>query len=79
MGDQTLRNVLTRVRQTLTGAQEGGPNDMKVLSEIGVSFQKDGTLAIDSTKLAGALSKNLEALPDCSPAPPAVPAATASR
>lgn len=60
MGDQTLRNVLTRVRQTLTGAQDGGPNDMKVLSEIGVSFQKDGTLAIDSAKLAGALSKNLE-------------------
>ncbi|VTU22522.1 Flagellar cap protein [Variovorax sp. PBL-H6] len=60
MGDQTLRNVLTRVRQTLTGAQEAGPNDMKVLSEIGVSFQKDGTLAIDSAKLADALGKNLE-------------------
>ncbi|VTU26906.1 Flagellar cap protein [Variovorax sp. PBS-H4] len=59
MGDQTLRTLLTRVRQTLTGAQAGGPDDMKVLSEIGVSFQKDGTLAVDSAKLSGALSKNL--------------------
>lgn len=59
MGDQTLRNLMTEVRQTLTAAQAGGPNDIKVLSEIGVSFQKDGTLAVDSTKLSNALSKNL--------------------
>ncbi|GAA4348606.1 flagellar filament capping protein FliD [Variovorax defluvii] len=60
MGDQTLRNVLTRVRQTLTGTQAGGPNDMKVLSEIGVSFTKEGTLEVDSAKLTAALGKNLD-------------------
>jgi flagellar hook-associated protein 2 len=59
MGDQTLRNLMTEVRQTLTAAQAGGPNDIKVLTEIGVGFQKDGTLAVDATKLANALSKNL--------------------
>jgi flagellar hook-associated protein 2 len=30
-----------------------------VLSEIGVTFQKDGTMAVDSTKLKAAVSSNL--------------------
>jgi flagellar hook-associated protein 2 len=32
---------------------------MKVLSEIGITLQKDGTLAIDDAKLSKALSDNL--------------------
>lgn len=60
VGDSTLRNLQTRIRQALTAPQSGGPNDMKVLTEIGVSFQKDGTLAVDSTKLSKALDTNLE-------------------
>lgn len=59
-GDSTLRNLLSRVRQTLTTPQAGGANDMKVLSEIGVSLQKDGTLAVDSDKLAAAMTKNMK-------------------
>ena len=58
-GDQTLRTLMNRVRQTLTASQSGGTNDMKVLSEIGVTMQKDGTLAIDTTKLNKALSENM--------------------
>lgn len=58
-GDQTLRNLLARVRQTLTTPQGGGPNDMKVLSEVGISFQKDGTLALDATKLSSAMTRNM--------------------
>jgi flagellar hook-associated protein 2 len=58
-GDQTLRTMLSRVRQTLTTPQPGGPKDMKVLSEIGITLQKDGTLAIDDAKLSKALSDNL--------------------
>ncbi|MDR6451165.1 flagellar filament capping protein FliD [Variovorax paradoxus] len=59
VGDSTLRNLQTRIRQALTTPQAGGPDDMKVLSEIGVAFQKDGTLAVDSTKLKSALASNL--------------------
>ncbi len=59
-GDGTLRNLQTRIRQALTAPQAGGTNDMKVLTEIGVSFQKDGTLAVDSTKLDKALAGNLK-------------------
>lgn len=60
VGDSTLRNLQTRIRQALTTPQAGGPNDMKVLTEIGVAFQKDGTIAIDATKLDKALSTNLK-------------------
>jgi flagellar hook-associated protein 2 len=58
-GDQTLRTLMTRVRQTLTAPQASGTDAMKVLSEIGVTVQKDGTLAVDSTKLNKALTENM--------------------
>jgi flagellar hook-associated protein 2 len=58
-GDQTLRSVLTRVRQTLSTPQEGEDNAMKVLSEIGISLQKDGTLKLDSDKLKQVLEKDM--------------------
>jgi flagellar hook-associated protein 2 len=60
VGDSTLRNLQTRIRQALTTPQAGGTNDMKVLTEIGVAFQKDGTLAVDSDKLDKALANNLK-------------------
>ncbi|HYP83218.1 flagellar filament capping protein FliD [Variovorax sp.] len=59
VGDSTLRSIQTRLRQALTAPQAGDTTDMKVLSEIGVSFQKDGTLAVDSTKLSKALDTDL--------------------
>ncbi|WPH19568.1 flagellar filament capping protein FliD [Variovorax paradoxus] len=59
VGDSTLRNLQTSIRQALTTPQAGGANDMKVLSEIGVAFQKDGTMAVDSAKLKSALAGNL--------------------
>lgn len=60
VGDSTLRNLQVRIRQTLTTPQPGGANDLKVLTSIGVSFQKDGTLAVDNDKLDKALETNLE-------------------
>jgi len=60
MGDSTLRNLQTRIRQALTTPQAGGTDGFQVLTEIGVGFQKDGTLAVDSTKLDKALGSNLE-------------------
>ena len=59
-GDSTLRNLMNRVRQALTAPQAGGADDMKVLTEIGVGFQKDGTLALDSTKLGKAMGADLD-------------------
>lgn len=58
-GDTTLRNLMNRVRQVMSSPQASGTNEIKVLNEIGVSFQKDGTLVVDSTKLDKALESNL--------------------
>ncbi|HYP71847.1 MAG TPA: flagellar filament capping protein FliD [Variovorax sp.] len=59
VGDSTLRNLMNRVREVLTRPQASGTNEVKVLNEIGVSFQKDGTLLVDSTKLDKSLETNL--------------------
>lgn len=58
-GDTTLRNLMNRVRQVMSSPQASGTNEIKVLNEIGVSFQKDGTLVVDSIKLDKALESNL--------------------
>ncbi|MBO9649276.1 MAG: flagellar filament capping protein FliD [Variovorax sp.] len=60
VGDTTLRNIMNRIRQALVTPQSSGVNDVKVLNEIGVAFQKDGTLLVDSTKLSASLDSNLE-------------------
>lgn len=54
-GDSTVRMVQFRVRAMLSDNQltAGGINS---LSELGISFQKDGTLALDSTKLSAVLA-----------------------
>ncbi|MDI1275596.1 flagellar filament capping protein FliD [Polaromonas sp.] len=53
VGDSTLRTIQTRIRAALNTPQAG---ELKVLSRIGVGFQKDGTLAFDTAKLKTALA-----------------------
>lgn len=62
-GDSTVRMVQNRVRAMLTGNQPvaGG---ISSLSELGISFQKDGTLKLDDSKLSSMLTdpdKNIAA------------------
>jgi flagellar hook-associated protein 2 len=59
LGDSTLRNIQMGVRSALTSAQADDGSGLTMLSQIGVSFQKDGTLALDSTKLKTALDSKL--------------------
>lgn len=56
MGDWVARAIDTRVRAVLIKPQTGAATAPKVLSDIGVAFQKDGTLALDSAKLGKALA-----------------------
>ena len=60
-GDATLRNIQTRIRDTMNTPQppSGSGAPLTMLAQIGVTFQADGTMAIDSTKLTSALSTNL--------------------
>ena len=59
VGDSTLRSVQTGIRAALNTPQDG---TLKVLSAVGVSFQKDGTLAFDAAKLRSAYADNREAV-----------------
>jgi flagellar hook-associated protein 2 len=59
LGDSTLRNIQVGIRSALTSAQTADASGLTMLSQIGVSFQKDGSLAIDSTKLTAALGSKM--------------------
>lgn len=61
-GEATVRTIQTQIRNVLTAPIEGGASAFKVLSEIGVTLQKDGSLAVDNTKLQAKLDSNFDDL-----------------
>ncbi len=61
VGDATARSLLSAIRSELVNVQGGGA--LRTLADIGISTQKDGTLAIDSSKLDKAMDNNFAELP----------------
>lgn len=59
IGDSATRTVETRLRSVLSSSVEG---EISMLSDIGISLQRDGTLAIDESELDNAIANNQEAL-----------------
>lgn len=59
-GDAAARGAQSQIRNALSSAVNGLGGNITTLSSIGISFQKDGTLSIDSTKLQNALSNNFK-------------------
>ncbi len=59
-GEASVRSIQTQVRSVLTAPVAGGAGTLTRLSEIGVSIQKDGLLAVDSAKLSKAMSSNFD-------------------
>lgn len=57
-GDGSALSVLSQIRRSLNSSLTGLSGAYSSLSEIGVSFQKDGTIALDSTKLQKAIDTN---------------------
>ena len=59
LGDNTLRNLQSSIRaqmsKGITGLQD---SKLTNLSQIGISFQKDGTLTLDNSKLQKAIENN---------------------
>jgi flagellar hook-associated protein 2 len=55
-GDATVRAVQAQLRAVFNTALSAAGGGLTTLSEIGVSFQRDGTLKLDSAKLNTALS-----------------------
>jgi len=59
-GDATITGLNNRLRSML-GASYGDSSDsIRTLSQLGVSFQKDGTLSLDTTKLSDAVTNDLD-------------------
>ena len=57
-GDSSIRGAQAQLRAVMAAPVGGNYGAFSRLSEVGVSFQKDGTLALDSTKLNKALESN---------------------
>jgi flagellar hook-associated protein 2 len=54
--------IQSQIRGVIGNAVAGLPDGMNTLAQVGVSYQTDGTLALDSTKLAAAISANGSAI-----------------
>lgn len=54
--DGTVQNVLASLHGVLSGAVPGLTGNLTLLAQVGVSTNRDGTLAFDSSKLATALA-----------------------
>lgn len=58
-GDQTIIALQAKLRSTLATALPGmGDNKLTNITQLGVAFQKNGTLTLDNAKLQTALSEN---------------------
>lgn len=55
--ESSVQTIMSQLRNTMFSSVDGG-NGINTLSDIGISFQKDGTLALDSTKLSTAATNN---------------------
>lgn len=60
-GDSTVRMIQTQIRGILSAPVEGG-GAYTLLSQVGVSLQKNGTLAVDNDKLQKAINSNFSAI-----------------
>ena len=60
LGDALLRGIETDIRSKLSSAVGGLTGNYQSLASIGISTNKDGTLALDSDKLAKALSADYD-------------------
>lgn len=59
-GDSTIRGLQSQLRSLLGSAFGDGSNSTTTLNSLGITFQKDGTLKLDSSKLSTAVSNDLD-------------------
>lgn len=58
LGDSTVQTLQAQLRKQLTQGITGLTGDLTNLSQVGISFQKDGTLSLDASKLDKAVKNN---------------------
>ncbi|PPC97039.1 MAG: flagellar hook protein, partial [Methylotenera sp.] len=59
IGDSTARSVINQIRSVMNTAIANG-GSLNTLSQIGVTFQRDGKLNLDNTKLTDAVNTNFK-------------------
>ncbi len=62
--DNTLRSIENQVRDVFNTPPTGLTGSYSYLSEVGVSFQRDGTLSLDATALEKAVNTDFAGLAD---------------
>ncbi|MDX3904133.1 MAG: flagellar filament capping protein FliD [Pigmentiphaga sp.] len=61
-GDSLVRDVLSRVRNEIFGPVNGATGPYTSLASIGVSFQADGTLKLDTARFDKAMASDADAI-----------------
>lgn len=57
-GQYGINNILTQVQTILDGSVNGAPNELSMLAQVGVTFNSDGTLSVNSSQLQTAITNN---------------------
>jgi flagellar hook-associated protein 2 len=57
-GDSAVRSIQSQLRRQLGTTVEGLGGKLTTLSQVGIAFQKDGSLSVDSSKLNTAITNN---------------------
>ncbi|PNG02523.1 A-type flagellar hook-associated protein 2 [Stutzerimonas kunmingensis] len=60
VGDSSVRSILSGIQNELVSA--GGSDGVRMLSDLGITTQQDGTLGINDDKLKTALESNFDAV-----------------
>lgn len=63
-GESTPKSVLNKLRSIITSRVTGLPEDLRTLSQIGISTNRDGTIALNTTTLDSKLFTNLQGVAD---------------
>ncbi|NRR30046.1 flagellar filament capping protein FliD [Oxalobacteraceae bacterium] len=58
LGDSTVQTLQAQLRKQLSNSITGLQGNLSNLSQVGIAFQKNGTLTLDSAKLNKAISTN---------------------
>ncbi|VXC67283.1 flagellar filament capping protein FliD [Massilia sp. 9I] len=57
-GDASVRSIQSQLRRQLGASVEGLGGKLTTLSQVGITFQKDGSLGVDTGKLNKAVTEN---------------------
>jgi flagellar hook-associated protein 2 len=57
LGDSTARSIINQIRSVMNAAVANG-GSLNTLSQIGVTFQRDGKLNLDNTKFSNVVNSN---------------------